>query len=472
VEAYTRSVRFERNEESALRVAGLVVIATTIVFVGALAYWQAFRDDLNVNPYNPRLAAALSEPHRGRILDRDGEVLAQSLPDGRRVYRTAAAVHVVGYLSARYGAQGAELAFNDELLGRRGGDWLAALRSEVIRGTPRGFDVRLTIDVDVQMAAALALGNRPGAAVAIDVRTGDVLAMVSWPNWDPNAFATEAPTLLADPRAPLLNRAAQGLYPPGSTFKVVTAAAALSEGLVTPETLVTCNEAYVIGGYAVSCGNVPQGPGTYPFRDAFAYSVNAVFARLGVELGWQPLLRMARAFGFESPIPFDLPTAASQVVAGDAPLSDTLLASTAFGQGDLLVTPLQMALVAATVANGGVLVEPRLLAGVYDGDREMEGPPPIRTRRVLDGHVAAELRDMMVDVVAKGQANMGPLAVPAAGKTGTAETGRGTAHAWFIGFAPADDPKVAVAVVVEDGGRGGEVAAPVAGAILKAALAP
>ncbi len=462
----------DRDEQAAIRLAGYAAIAAALVFVGALVYWQAFRDDLNAHPANPRLAAALSAPGRGRILDRNGEVLAQSLPDGRRVYRTAAAVHVVGYLSGRYGAQGAELAFNDELMGRRGGDWLAALRSELLRGAPQGFDVHLTIDLDVQMAAALALGNRPGAAVALDVRTGDVLAMVSWPNWDPNAFGEEAPALLADPRAPLLNRAAQGLYPPGSTFKVVTAAAALSEGLVTPETIVVCDEAYVISGYAVSCGNVPQGPGTYPFRDAFAYSVNAVFARLGVELGWQPLLRTARSFGFDAPIPFELPTAPSRVVAGDAQLSDTLLASTAFGQGELLVTPLQMALVAATVANDGLLPQPRLLAGVYDGGRRTEGPPPARARRVLDARVAAELRSMMADVVAKGQANLGPLRAPAAGKTGTAETGRGTAHAWFIGFAPVEDPKVAVAVVIEEGGRGGEVAAPVAGAILQAALMP
>lgn len=456
----------------ALRVAASVVIVVALTFVGALVYWQTFRDDLNAHPANPRVAAALAAPGRGRILDRDGDVLAQSLPDGRRSYRTAATAHVVGYLSWRFGAQGAEQAYNDELLGRRGGDWLAALRTELVRGPAHGFDVRLTIDLGVQMAAALALGNRRGAVVALDVRTGDVLAMVSWPNWDPNAFAEVAESLLTDPNSPLLNRATQGLYPPGSTFKVVTAAAALREGLLTPDTLVSCDDAYVVAGYSVSCANVPQGPGTYPFRDAFAYSVNAVFAQVGVELGWQSLLRMARDFGFERPIPFDFPTAASRVVSPEAHLTDPLLASTAFGQGELLATPLQMALVAATVANNGILVEPRLFAGLYDGDRRLSGPRPTPSRRVLDESVAAALRQMMEEVVLRGQANLGPVPVAVAGKTGTAETGRGTSHAWFVGYAPANGPKIAVAVVVEDGGRGGEVAAPVAGAVIAAAMVP
>lgn len=455
-----------------LRVAGIAALGVGFVFVAALVYWGAFRDDLRSDARNPRLAAALTDPGRGRILDREGEVLAETHPDGRRVYRTAAAAHVVGYLSSRYGAQGAELAFNDELLGRSGGGWAAAIRSELLRTRTHGLDVRLTIDLDVQLAAAAALGARPGAAVALDVRTGDVLAMVSWPAWEPESFPEMGPALLDDPRAPLLNRATQGLYPPGSTFKVVTAAAALTEGLVTPETVVRCEEAYVVSGYVVSCGNVPQGPGTYPFRDAFAYSVNAIFADIGVELGWTSLLRMARAFGFGEPIPFPLPTVASQVVSEGAPLTDVLLASTAFGQGELLVTPLQMALAAATVANGGVLLEPRLLAGVYDGERRTAGPPPTRGRRAVSPEVAAQLREMMIDVVAKGQANISVPGVTVAGKTGTAETGRGTAHAWFIGFAPAESPRVAVAVVVEEGGRGGEVAAPVAGAILEAALRP
>lgn len=452
--------------------ARLVVGATLVaaLLMATVVYWTTFRTDLGQHGRNPRVAAAAASPTRGRILDREGRVLAQSRPDGGRAYATAAAVHVVGYLSARYGSAGAELAYHDELEGSAAGGWLDALRTEFLRSSLRGKDVRLTIDLDVQLAAAEALGARKGAVVALDPRTGDVLAMVSWPNWDPNRFEELAPQLFQHPDAPLLNRATQGQYPPGSTFKVVTAAAALSEGIVGPDTLVTCDEAYVIHGYAISCGNVPQGPGTYPFREAFAYSVNAVFADIGVQVGWQRLLEAARAFGFGSDLGFPLPVTPSTVVGEGAQLDDVLLASTAFGQGEVSVSPLQMAVVAATVANGGLRPQPRLLLQVESPDGSVRTPAPPEPTPALAREVAEALRGMMVDVVRLGQADAAIPGVTVAGKTGTAETGRGTSHAWFIGFAPAEDPQVAVAVIVEDGGRGGAVAAPIARAVMEAAL--
>jgi peptidoglycan glycosyltransferase len=292
--------------------------------------------------------------------------------------------------------------------------------------------------------------------------------MVSVPTYDPGALTEE---LVNDPTSPLLNRAAQGLYPPGSTFKTVTAISALSNGVIEPDTIVECDDEKVFDGFPVSCRNVPQGPGRYPFRDAYTFSVNAIFAEVGVATGWLRLLETAGDLGFGSEPSFTTETAASQVVNEESELSVPLLASTAFGQGELLATPLQMALVAAAVANGGVIVDPHLGLGAYDGDERVAALESPGSRRVMSEDVAATMRDFMVSVVDNQQAN--GVAIPGVqvgGKTGTAESGTGTSHAWFIAFAPADNPTIAVAVVVENGGQGGVVASPIAGAVIRAAL--
>ncbi len=446
-------------------------MAALLVFFGGLAYWQVFRTDLSTDPHNPRVLSSFNDPHRGRILDRDGNVLAESLPDGTRKYSAGSAAHAVGYLSDRFGSQGAELAFNDELTGKTGDSWSNAFDAEFNRQEQAGLDVRLTIDPTIQAAAAAALGDRRGAVVALDPRNGQVLAMVSVPNYDPNSLAEAGDALLTDERSPLLNRATQGVYPPGSTFKTVTATSALENGVVTPDTSVTCNHQIVIDGFPISCDNVSQGEGTYPFSHAFAFSVNAIFAQVGVKLGWQHLLDTASKFGFGSALPFTLDTTPTQVHNPDSKLTTTLLASTAFGQGELLATPLQMAVIAAAIANGGVIESPHLGLETLDGDTVVGALEPPTARRVMSASVAKTMNALMVSVVDNGQAN--GVAIPGVkvgGKTGTAETGSGTSHAWFIAFAPADNPTIAVAVVVENGGRGGEVASPIAGTVLRAAL--
>lgn len=459
---------FERRLAS----AGSFSLLVFFVFFAMLAYWQAFRTDLADHDRNPRVLAAFYDPGRGSILDRDGNVLAQSLADGTRYYTDASVAHAVGYLDPRYGSQGVELAFNQDLTGQRPSGWTGAFQAEFDRGRLEGNDVRLTIDPAVQAAAASALGARKGAVIALDPRNGEVLAMVSVPTYDPGGLATAGDALFNDPDSPLLNRATQGLYPPGSTFKTVTAPAALGGEVITPETIVECPGEIVIDGFPISCRNVPQGVGTYPFRDAYTYSVNAIFADVGVKTGWDRLLRMARAFGFERQLDFTLETAASQVYAPGSELSQVLLASTAFGQGELLATPLQMAVVAAVIANDGELARPRLTLGSYNpaGERirELE---PVESTRILETALARTMRDFMVSVIDNGQAS--GVAIPGVkvgGKTGTAEAGDGTSHAWFIAFAPADDPQVALAVVVESGGQGGVVAAPIAGAVIRAVL--
>jgi len=460
---------FERR----LSAAGTASLAVLFAIFCALAYWQTFRTDLADDDRNPRVLSAFYDPGRGSILDRDGNTLAETARDGSRQYYDASTAHLVGYLDPRYGSQGIELAFNEVLSGTAPSGWEGAFRAEFDRSRPVGNDVVLTIDPGVQAAAAGALGARSGAVVAIDPRNGEVLAMVSVPTYDPGALATSGDDLFSDPASPLLNRATQGLYPPGSTFKTVTASGILERGIAKPDTVVTCPGEIVIDGFPISCRNTAQGVGTYPFKQAFTFSVNAIFAQLGVKLGWTGLTDIARRFGFDSRPPFTLETAESQIHGPDADLTTVLLATTAFGQGELLATPFQMAEVAAVIANGGELVQPHLALREESDGKSLGNLERATTRRVISAELAATMRDFMVSVVANGQASgVNIPGVTVGGKTGTAEAGDGTSHAWFIAFAPANDPKVAVAVVVEHGGQGGSVAAPIAGQVIRAALLP
>ena len=443
-----------------------------VLFFGALAYWQTFRGDLADDDRNPRVLSAYRDPARGRILDRDGNILAESLADGNRYYYDASSAHLLGYLDPRYGSQGVELAFNEVLSGAAPAGFESAIRAEFDRESRTGNDVVLTIDPAIQAASAAALGTRKGAVVVLDPRNGEVLAMVSVPTYDPGSLGTVGDVLLNDPESPLLNRATQGLYPPGSTFKAVTATGILEKGVANPDTVVECPGEIVIDGFPISCRNTAQGVGKYPFKQAFTFSVNAIFAQLGVQLGWGGLTDIARRYGFDSEPSFTLQTAASQIHAPETEATTTLLASTAFGQGELLATPLQMAQVAAVIANGGVLERPHLglreeAAGVRQGELEARS-----SRRVISEELSRTMREFMVSVVQNDQANGVKLpGIQVGGKTGTAEAGDGTSHAWFIAFAPAEAPRVAIAVVVERGGQGGVVASPMAGQIIQAALA-
>ena len=456
--------QFERRV-GAIASAGLLLL---VVIFGALAYWQVWRTDLATDEHNPRVLASFTDPLRGRIMDRDGNVLAESLADGTRTYTDASLAHAIGYLSAQFGSRGAELVFNQYLEGTIGESWEGAVNAEFKRSRQQGLDVRLTIDSRVQAAATAGLGARRGAVVAINPQNGEVLAMVSVPTYDPGGL-TDA--IVNDDSSPLLNRAAQGLYPPGSTFKTVTAISALENDVVKPDTTVECQNQKVFDGFPVSCRNVPQGEGRYPFKNAYTFSVNAILAEVGVKTGWVKLAETAARLGFGSEIAFTTDTTASQLTAEGTDASTSLLASTAFGQGELLATPLQMALVAAAVANGGVIVDPHIGLAAFDGEARVASLEAPGSHRVMSNEVSRIMRDFMVSVVDNQQAN--GVAIPGikvGGKTGTAETGSGTSHAWFIAFAPADKPTIAVAVVVENGGQGGVVASPIAGAVIRAAL--
>ena len=397
---------------------------------------------------------------------------------------------VTGFSSFVYGTTGMERAQNavlsgesDQLLVRRLSDYVTGRR-------PEGGRVVLTLQQAAQQAAFDGLAGHRGAAVAMDPRTGAVLAMVSTPSYDPNRLSShEGDKIRAyynglqdDDADPLLNRSIQQTYPPGSTFKVITAAAALASGKVKPDTRIpspreldlpqTDRNLKNFGGE--SCGDGK----TSTLADAFRISCNTAFGQLGMTLGGDAVRDQAKKFGFGDG-DLQVPTRVAKSVFPDE-LSPPQEAQSAIGQYDVRVTPLQMAMVAAGVANGGDVMKPYLV-------REVQGPdlsrlsttePSIYKRGAVSAEVADQLTAMMELVVSSGTGRSAQIpGVRVAGKTGTAQHATGEApHAWFIGFAPADDPQIAVAVVVEDGGSagseatGGRVAAPIARAMMRAVL--
>jgi peptidoglycan glycosyltransferase len=444
-----------------IRNAAGVYLAGFVLLALAAGYWQLYASttlarDPALNA--ARLQAAEERVTRGRILTADGQVVADNGPDRRRVYARVDLAHVVGYDSARYGLAGVEALADDRLSGHAGN--FGALAAEWLQLPRRGADVTLTIDAQLQAAAARALGGRPGAIVVLDVHTGAVLVMLSQPGFDPNQLETQGPAWSSDPATPLLNRATQGLYPPGSIFKTITLAGVLENGVAQPSTPMDCPAQIVVQGATIVSHNEPRSGGTHDLTGAYAWSCNTAFARLGLSLGAGRLRATAQGFGWEEVIPLGLPVAASrlELTPGFLSSDDVALAATAYGQGELLVTPLQMALVAAAVANRGQAPTPYLV---------QQTTPPEFWRRALAPATADQVAEIMRTSGRDGWARTATTpALAVAGKTGTAEAPPGLPHAWYLGFAPADRPAIAFAVVVEHGGSGSDVAGPIVAQML------
>lgn len=477
---------------------GRVGVAMSIGF-GALAagagYWQVWRAaELSSAPDDAAVVAASRRVVRGEITDRDGRRLAWSIEDEHgepyRKYLSRSISGVVGYASRLYGTAGLERAYDAELSGVTSADPIQELTKKFRADASDQQAMRTTLVATLQGAAVGTLGDDRGAVVMLDPRTGDVLVLASTPIFDASAIADPAiadttfRALLADPSQPLLPRATQGRYVPGSVFKIVTAIAALGSGSVTAATTFAAQPAaegdgLLVSGFRVRDGHHPEtGTTALDFLEATEVSCNLWYALAGLETGGARLVEWAGRLGFGESLPFDLPTAASQVTGsrGDAPggfLDDVELANAAYGQAETLVTPLQMALVASTVANGGVLMRPHLV-GAFTGWAGTQTISPEVWRRVLPASIADQISAAMVGAV---QGDLGRAftagaqvkGLSVAGKSGTAELGgSGEPNSWFIGFAPAEDPQIVIAVVVEGGGRGAERAAPIAGELLKA----
>jgi peptidoglycan glycosyltransferase len=478
-----------------LKLAAILLCAFVLV-AAAIPYWGVVRaSELTARADNPRLIEAERRLDRGRILDRNGEVLARSKIDtegvAHRRYPYPQLAPVLGYWSLKHSTAGIEHAFNDPLRALPMG-FRAGLDQWLYHRLPVGNDVVLTIDLDLQRVADEALGDVRGAVVLMDARSGAILAMASHPTFDPARIDEDFARLKDDPGRPLLNRATQGRYPPGSTFKTVTLSAALQEGVVHPGQMFDDgDQTLYVEGFPIECSNNPKGVNRFDLAHAYAYSCNLTFARMGLDLGAKRFKDYAGRFRIGREIPLEIPTSTSQLANDPLLMSQVLLASTAFGQGELLVTPLNMALVAATIANNGAMPQPHLAEQIQTrngkaisdfGFRISDFSSAIRNGRGILGvpiteATAHQVRDIMITSVQDGYARRAQI--PGAivgGKTGTAQLGGENTepHAWFIGWAQAagdpDAPAYAIAVIVENGGEGSLVATPIAQRVLKAAV--
>jgi peptidoglycan glycosyltransferase len=460
-----------------------------VVLFGLLIVWTTRwtvidATALNHNPLNSRTLITALKVKRGRILAANGETLARSVKEGRSGFWTRTYPQgplfsqAVGYSNLIRGqSAGLEQYRLDDLKGAQ--TTLNSVFGPLGGNQNVGDDVYTFLDPKAQQLARQELAGRPGSVVALDPRTGAVLTMYSNPSYDNN-----------HPSAPCsdacqLNRATHGRYPPGSTFKVVTATAGIDSGKYTPNSTINGDSPKTISGVPLNNDN-NQSFGPITLTRALTDSVNTVFAQVAENVGRRTMTEYMKRFGFYALPPIDLPRNELGTSRPYNPNGRPYLPASpnedigriGIGQGGLLVTPLQMAMVAAAVANGGKLMEPRLTNKVVDPDgRTVRTIAPRELDQVMSANTASAVNQMMRTVVDEGTGTPAKLGsgIPFAGKTGTASigtTGSGLTQPWFIGFAPANDPKVAVAVTIEktNGQFGGQVAAPIARDVVQTLL--
>lgn len=471
----------------AMLFTALLVSSTWIQFVQAR--------ELQERPDNRRTLLATYARERGQILV-GGTPVARSVPSNDelkwlRTYPQGELYsHVTGYYSFVYGPGGGLEAAENALLSGQSDKLFYRRVSDMLTGRKQaGASLELTIDPKAQAAASEAMQGQRGAVVALDPSTGAILAMVSNPPYDPADLTSHDTkkveqawdSLNSDPTRPLVNRAIGGnLYPPGSVFKVVTAAAALSSGEYTEESVLPGPATLDLPQTTADLPNsngLPCGPDNkVTLKRALEISCNTAFGWLGMELGAEAFQAQSARFGIGDSLQIPMRVTPSSV---PQELNDPQLAQSAIGQYDVRVTPLQVAMISAGVANNGVVMKPYLVESVLSSDLDtIDEAEPSQMSQAVDAEQAGALTRMMEAVVETGTGKAAQIdGVSVAGKTGTAQHAVGKPpHAWFTGFAPADDPRVAVAVVVEDGGNagseaaGGRVAAPIAKAVMEAVI--
>jgi penicillin-binding protein A len=469
-------------------IARLFVVFVVLfgVLVGFTSRWTVFQADaLRDNPKNRRELLEEQKIRRGVIRAGDGTVLARSLkqPDDSyvRTYPTDRLFsHAVGYSFVRQGRAGLERYYDDDLSGRKGE--LGSLIDRLSGSEQDGDNLVTSLDPGAQRVALQQLNGRKGAVVALDPRTGAIRVMASVPGYDPNTVKDqqEFSALNRDKDAPLLNRNTQAGYPPGSTFKVVTAIAAIDSGRYTPDSRINGRNGKRISGVPLN-NDAGESFGDITLTEALTHSVNTVFGEVGEKVGKATMKKYMDRLGFGRPVEVDLPRD-ERAASGERQRGHIIPATNgavdvgrmAIGQDKLTVTPLQMAMVAASVANGGKLMKPHLGNRIVDRDgRTVDRIEPEEMSEVMSPETASQVGAMMDQVVKEGTGTAAALeGIDVAGKTGTAEVDHGCPNQlWFIAFAPAQDPRVAIAVTVECGtGFGGTVAAPIAKAVMQELL--
>lgn len=440
--------------------------------IGYLIYFNAVKSEDFINsPYNTRQDTFSDRVVRGKIMSSDGEVLAQTnvSEDGTETryypYSNIFA-HVVGYDSN--GKSGLESEANFQLLSSHA-FFLEQMKNEFLDRKNMGDTVISTLNASLQTLAYNALGDRRGAIVAIEPKTGKILVEVSKPDFDPNTISQNWEYLVADENdSSLLNRVTNGAYPPGSTFKLVTALDFFRKKGSFEGYSYLCQGSITLEDHTIHCykGNVH---GEEDFYSAFAHSCNCAFADMGVDLGGSSLRQTAEDLLFNKALPLD--TYKTSTFSLDKKSVTPLVMQTAIGQGNTLASPMHMALITCAVANGGVVMKPYLIDKVTNstGDH-VKTTDSAAYKRIMTNREANLLGKLMKQVVDSGTASaLSGRGYTAAGKTGSAEFNeQGDSHSWFIGYSNVDDPDLVVAIVVENGGSGSESAVPIAGQIFDA----
>lgn len=461
----------------------MVLIVFLFCFIGVISYimyFQVFRaDEIVKSPYNRRIQARRNSVLRGTIYDRNMKALTKSkkvstLNQERTYTGGKLFAHTLGYVNIKYGITGLEKQYDSVLMGdddKKIEEFISFMKEDKKKV---GNSIKTTLDYNLQQKAYELLGNNKGSVVALEPKTGEVLAMVSKPSFDPNNLEENWKKINSDKDIPLYNRSILGLYPPGSTFKIVTAVSALENiNNITNRTfkdngVLTFNSKYSLknyGGHAY---------GNLDLRSAFYKSSNVVFGSLGIELGNNNLKNTSEKFYFNETIPSEGFLAKKSRFPSLESYEKGNIAQSAIGQGEVLASPIEMALVSSTIANDGVMMKPFLVKEVLESTgnsvKKINGES---IKRVTSTENAKIIKKYMKDTVSQGTGGNAALSsVAVCGKTGTADTGRNgeKPHSWFVGFAPYENPKIAIAVIVENGGVGGAEAAKIAREVIRQSM--
>jgi len=460
------------EKKKILRVLSLMVLLN-VTLVLYLSYFQIFQaDKIKQSSYNKRLWANEDKVLRGSFYDRNKKVLAYSEKDEEekinRIYKYDHLYsHIIGYSSREYGKAGLEKSYNSYLLDEGNFFDISGVK-ELLDKESIGNDIVLTIDHDMQLKTRELLLGKKGSIITMNPKTGEIYSMISMPDFNVNTLKDDWDKIIDDTNSPLLNRATQGLYPPGSTFKIITALSSLQNNIDNDD--FTCTGSTTINGYTIRDYD-SKSHGIVDMNEAFRVSCNTYFAEIAVKLGQSNILQTSEKFYFNKDFDFDLDLKKSSFPTNK--MDSTELAASGIGQGKILATPLEMLMVASGIANDGNIVKPHLVSKVLTHDGILVKSNDIEILSNAGSHNDVEqIKNMMVEVVENGTGTQAKInGITVAGKTGTAENASGNNHAWFVGFAPAEDPKIAVVVLLEEeGSTGGSKAAPIAGELIKFGL--
>lgn len=443
-----------------------VLIAISLLFLALVTYllwFNMFRaKDVYTNSYNKRQWESEQQVQRGEIYSQDGVLLAETEIDGdariRKYPKGRLYSHIIGYCSQVYGKTQLEMSHDDDLIGK-------GTISLTLNEIKHGNNLNLTINDELQEYAYEQLDGRDGAIVAMEPTTGQILAMVSLPDFNPETIEKDWPSMMEDENSPFLARATQGLYPPGSTYKIVTAAGVYDNGMTTEtfddEGLFKKDDVTVYNYNKESFGKLD-------IKTAFEVSSNYVFCTLGYEMGADAVKAEAEKFGVNKSFEFDIPVSQSQIQYKKMTDLDGALVS--IGQGGLVMTPLHVAMIASAVANNGKMMKPYLVETVTTENGTVIGQTKPSVLYDSIGTACADyIEDMMIGVVEDGTGTGAQISgITVAGKTGTAENETDKDHAWFVGYAPVENPTICVAVVLENAATsGGKSAVPIAKNIIR-----